>query len=315
MARSILIAGWVIVFAACPAKADDAVDPARAGTSEKTENQLPASHVQAIEALIRLTRDQDPNVRRTAFGALGTIGRETPSLARAVAAGVKDDDVTVRNAAYETLSRAISDGAEKVAILLSAVQDENETIALRAAEDLGKLGKEAVPHLTQALEDENLQMLVIHTLQSIGTDAIDAISDLTPLLKNENPEVRIAVAESLSSICRRSNANSESARREALMRDFASRRGSRSSTSSGAIRRFTDALIIRFDEDRDGKLGAKEWSGSGLPNLDASADQDDDGAISRSELATWYKARSRGGRGSGGVSGAITGGAVPVPMR
>lgn len=281
----------VICTALCPC-----VCPAQDVEAPADEIEAPDNSV-AINALVRLTRDQEATVRMTAFSAISRIGEETPEVIAAVQAGLKDDEDSVRIEAFYALTSAINDGKVKVDGLLTLIKDDNEEIAVHAAEQLGRLGKPAIPHLVEALKDEELRVLVVRTLGSIGTDARDAIPALTELLKSDDTELRTLVASCLGQIC-----------------GPPSVRTSSRSVDPATIQRMLDTVWPRYDSDGDGILSPKEQAG--FRGLDPSADRNRDGKITRAEFANWYAAFYRSRPDPRGVPArGGFGGGRPAPPR
>ncbi len=238
----------------------------------------------ALDALVRLTRDQDATVRMTAFGAIAQIGQETPAVVAAVQSGLKDDDLRVRVESFFALTKAVQDGKVTVDALLMLIQDEDEQLAVKAAEQLGKLGKSAVPHLVEALKNEKTRVLIVRTLGSLGGNARDSIPALTELLKSDDASLRALVASCLGQICGPQQQSRPSA-------NFYSRSSRSRGPDSASIQRLLDAVWPRYDTNGDGKLSPVEQTS--LRTLDASADTDGDKHVSRDEFAVWYLAKFR----------------------
>ncbi len=237
----------------------------------------------ALTALVRLTRDQDANVRMIAFSAIGRIGEETPDVVAAIQSGLKDDDSRVRVESFFALTSSVSDGKVKVEALLLIIQDENEELAIQASEQMGRLGKPAVPHLVEALQNEKIRNLILRTLGSMGTNARESIPALTELLKSDDATLRARVATCLGEIC-----DPRPPRRST--QGLASSARSRS-PDAATMARMLDAIWPRYDTDGDGVLSPDEQAG--IRTLEASADTNGDKNVSRAEFSRWYTTRIR----------------------
>lgn len=269
------------------------------GANPGGEDAAAVDNSVAIQALVRLTHDQEPAVRGSAFAALAQIGEETPEVIAAVTAGLQDDDIAVRHQAFNTLVRAVEDGKVKVDGLLVAIQDDDPELAHAASLQLGRLGKASVPHLTDALQNERLRPLIVSTLGSIGADARDAVPALTELLKEGDAALRNSVAQCLGQICGEP--------RQARSASFS--RG-RQPIDADSIQRYLDAVLARYDTNSDGKLSRDELAGNRSSLIDG-ADVDGDGVITRSELGNHFVDRMRNRGGQGGFGGGPRGVSTP----
>jgi HEAT repeat protein len=151
----------------------------------------------AIEPLIKALGDDDRNVRKSAAGVLGGIGKlAVEPLIKAL----EDEVQVVRHFAAIALGR-IGD-ARAVEPLIKALEDEDESVRDNAAEALGKIGDaRAVEPLIQALKHEGLFWHAAEALGEIGN--VRAVEPLVDALGDEalNPtRVRVRAAYALGSI-------------------------------------------------------------------------------------------------------------------
>ena len=88
---------------------------------------------------------------------------------------------------------------QQIERLIKELGHRNPNVNLYASEVLGKIGKDAVPALMQALQDRDIDVRVriyaAEALGSIGKGAVDAVPALIPLLQDEHGNVRGNVAE------------------------------------------------------------------------------------------------------------------------
>lgn len=93
------------------------------------------------------------------------------------------------------------DKKELVSKQMELLQSTDEQVAFGAIKDLKRTGKDAVPALIRALEEEgSLRTMAIVVLGQIGEDAEDAAPYLADLLKVNHEETQMAAALSLSTI-------------------------------------------------------------------------------------------------------------------
>jgi len=153
---------------------------------------------QVIPYLIQALKDED--VREEAHQARGATARLLELLEAELYA--RDSWYVkgwVRHAACEALG-AIGD-ARAIPHLAQALQDEDSEVRHAACVVLGKIGNlQAIPHLIQALQDENdrVRRAVCRSLGAIG-DA-QAIPHLIQALKDEDNRVRLEACEALGAI-------------------------------------------------------------------------------------------------------------------
>jgi HEAT repeat protein len=160
----------------------------------------------AVPSLITALKDQDLYVRRFAAQALGKIGPDAKSAVPALSKALKDDQKQVAEAAAEALGKI---RVSAVRPLADAVKDKGNETAVRrkAIEALGGMGaeaKSAVPVLTDALKDRDIQVDAATALGDIGPDAKSAVQALTEVTKlkggKKNKAFKKAAADALQKI-------------------------------------------------------------------------------------------------------------------
>lgn len=144
-----------------------------------------------------------PNVdiRIKAVELLGRLGDEAkPSVPLLRRLRDTCDDADLRRAAVLALSRL--DGEDPIPELAKALKDPDPVARGRAAQQLARMGKAAVPALRAALkeDDAGVRASTLGVLGRIGGDARDAVPDLKPLLKHEDPLIRKLAADALKRI-------------------------------------------------------------------------------------------------------------------
>jgi RNA polymerase sigma factor (sigma-70 family) len=158
---------------------------------------------EAVPALIECLEDEDPNLRSWAAGALGSLAPESksaiPALIRSLA---KEDLGSTQGRTGSTINALSKFGQVAVPALNRALKDPNVKIRASAAGSLALLGsaaKEAIPELILALRDESLlvRQNATSALVILGDDAVPG---LVEGLKDKDPVIRAAAAETLGQI-------------------------------------------------------------------------------------------------------------------
>ena len=126
---------------------------------------IPAGPKGAVPLLIEALSDKDGDVRHFAASALGRIGPTAKPAVRPLIRLLHDEGVLIRLAAAEALGRIHGDprgtgeaSPPLIRALVGALKDEESSVRWSAAQALGEIGpaaKEAVPALTDALNDNN----------------------------------------------------------------------------------------------------------------------------------------------------------------
>ncbi|MDE3060851.1 MAG: HEAT repeat domain-containing protein, partial [Pseudomonadota bacterium] len=157
------------------------------GIGPRAKNALP----QVMEAAVN---DSHVPVREYALWTMEKIAPQDPLLAKALIAGLKDQEPSVRKRAAETLILLESPAKEAVPQLIAAAQDQQVEVALKAIWALGKIGpeaKDAVPLLMDMLEQSDArQWYAAWSLGKIGKAAEAATPALIRILKDEKTEQR-----------------------------------------------------------------------------------------------------------------------------
>ena len=121
-----------------------------------------------------------------------------------IAEGLKSKDATVRENAAKTLVDLGPDARAAIPALAEAIQDENLSVGLKAAEALGKIGKPAIPALTKALQSKNdaIRRLAAEGLSAAGPNAKGAVPILAELLRDKScsTETKQSVVAALAKI-------------------------------------------------------------------------------------------------------------------
>jgi hypothetical protein len=221
----------------------------------------------AIEALIEVSRDPDPEVRLAALSVLVKQNR-TEAIVKALRHGLQDDEGKVRQAAFAGLVELEGTTDEVLRLLVAGLKDPvTESIARKRLVDAG--GR-AVPYLIDAMKDDETTCQAVGLLGEIrlGTQQASAVTALTAALKSERSSVRLAATRSLGAII-------EDERRAQNM--------------VPRHRQYFEQLFKKYDRNADGSLTEDEWST--MSKNPQAADGDGDGHITLEEYARWARPR------------------------
>lgn len=150
-----------------------------------------------IEDMLKNIKSDDSYTRHEAVQGLG--GTNDIRAIQALIGLLKDDDVAIREGAINSL---INIGGEDVARGVVDYLRISDSPLLRntAVEILVQLGSSSMPVLTPLLKDKDDDILIF-ALDIIGRifDKVDKniISEIIPLLKHKNPNIRASAAKTL----------------------------------------------------------------------------------------------------------------------
>jgi HEAT repeat protein len=161
---------------------------------------------EALPDFIRALQDPDPEVRDSAVAGVSTFGPDAREAVPGLLAALKmpDSSDDLRRKAVEALAR-IGRHPLMVAALLTALEDKNADVRLRAEDALAhlELTKSDVPALGRALdnpESAQLRANAAEALGRLGPEAAPAVPPLTTAAKDRNLAVRIRAVRALGKI-------------------------------------------------------------------------------------------------------------------
>lgn len=184
--------------------------PAKGKAKETEDKPKPtADELKEIRALAaRVGRGRHPALKGKAITELGRYGPKAEAAVPALAAAMKDRDVSVASSAAAALGKVGRYSKEAVKALTEAVSKGRDVhIRTAAAEGLGRIGPLALPAastLVAALTDEepDLRREAALALGHLGPEAEKlAVTPLEGRLDDE-PRIRIAAAISLARLGR-----------------------------------------------------------------------------------------------------------------
>ncbi len=150
-----------------------------------------------------LREDADPRVKRSAAYALGCFGSNAEGAAGALRQALKDGSASVRqNAAWALGKLGFAADAEAAGDLCDLLSDPAAAVRRDAAGALGELGRPrgvvGVAPLLRLAKAEKSPVVLKTALDALaklaGPDHRNGVAALTPLLKNDDPEIARAAA-------------------------------------------------------------------------------------------------------------------------
>jgi HEAT repeat protein len=114
--------------------------------------------------------------------------------------GLKDPSEHVRRAAARGLFELHAPRETVVAAMGDLLADKDPVVRSNVADALASLGAAAVPRLTKALENNDMQSLAVEVLRRLGPQAMDAVPALVLELKDPDPDYRREVEFALAAI-------------------------------------------------------------------------------------------------------------------
>jgi hypothetical protein len=164
----------------------------------------------AIPELTKSLTDKSVDVRIIAVDTLEKIG--VPSIPSLTKALQTNDNWIVRYSSVDALSIILVQNQDLVSreiiqVFINALEDEDLYVQSKAADALGKMGKNAVPYLINALQHKNayVREKAADALRIIGIDAKAAIPALNNLLQDENKKVSVVAGYAINAINKSSN--------------------------------------------------------------------------------------------------------------
>jgi HEAT repeat protein len=158
-------------------------------SKSKNKPELPSD----IAPLVKQLKSKDPLERRQAAAGLGERGESAKAAAPALIAALKDKDEFVRRMAVRSLGQINADPDLAIPALKGLLKDEDKGVIESVGEAFAKMGKPAVPALSEMLKmgDPLVKKTSALALGKIGPDAKDAVPALIAAFKAETPRPRM----------------------------------------------------------------------------------------------------------------------------
>jgi HEAT repeat protein len=152
-----------------------------------------------VEALIVALGDAEADVRFQAIAELAERGEQAKPAVAALIRAVQDPDGDVQRAAVVALGRLALEPDATIPALVSALTeppaDQKRPLNFYAGAALARFGQPAVPHLIDALNNDNLHVRqgALLGVDGAGPAAKDAVDRLIVILREDDPDTRILV--------------------------------------------------------------------------------------------------------------------------
>jgi len=173
-------------------------DPQARGRAIEDIARLGSAGHPAAEFLVQIVREDQPDLRALAAGALVKVEADPREAVPALVDGLEDEDETVSNACGAALGHF---GSPAVAPLVDLLESDNVATRRNSAKALGSLDEDAGPALkalVRALGDEQAEVRAA-TARALGyvgyaNETSNAVQPLVGALDDEDPVVRAAAA-------------------------------------------------------------------------------------------------------------------------
>jgi HEAT repeat protein len=184
-------------------------DPKRRDRAMKVLAKIGPDSAPAVPALVALLKDQDPKVRTEALFTLAAIGPKAVTALEPATAALADTDRDVMLTAEYFLAKLGPDAKGAAPALRKLLDSQDSLVKLSAVHALLEIepknpdnAKIAVPEMTAALKHPQafIRAEAAMTLGDLGKAAAGALPALEAAARDEDPDVRAAVAEAVKKI-------------------------------------------------------------------------------------------------------------------
>lgn len=174
--------------------ADQAADqPADQPTAEAADQ--PAAEASDpgddVASAVALLADPSAEVRARAAQSLGALGEAAKPAAAELTALLNDDDPAVRRQAVGALAAIQPEPEVMIPLFTKLLEDSDPGVQLRVLQALADAGEAAVPGLIKALDADETEYWACVVLRDIGPAAKDAVPALTEKLNDPREEIQI----------------------------------------------------------------------------------------------------------------------------
>ncbi|MGA7730991.1 MAG: HEAT repeat domain-containing protein, partial [Chloroflexia bacterium] len=145
-----------------------------------------------VQALLAALKDDYLTVRMGAEESLGQLAQSSPEVVQALLAALKDDDPSVRTSAALSLAQLAQSSPEVVQALLAALKDDASYVRMSAADSLRQLAQsspEVVQALLAALKDDDpyMQDSALISLLTLGYEPENWEENLYSIVRKQDP--------------------------------------------------------------------------------------------------------------------------------
>jgi HEAT repeat protein len=153
---------------------------------------------EALEALLRVTRDSDKDVRLAIMESLASFGVRAKLALPALEDFLSERDPTIRARLLRCLVDIGVNNWPTIPALFRAMHEKE--VADVAFERPGQEGPAGALILLMALRDESIRLKAVQTMGRMGADAQEVVPALTELATAKNDGIRKAAADALRDI-------------------------------------------------------------------------------------------------------------------
>ena len=269
----------------------------------------------AIVGLIKLTNDENSEVRKSAFGALLNLSHIAPNLLDTSIRLLGDpDDREIQRMALESVKTCAPDPETLTSVLVDNIDRLPPNLRETARQQVLQVGDSAIPKLKESLENESTSVAskieILHILYEFGVAAKPCSGSIAKLLGDE--QLRVYALETLSNVGPAAKTEIQSVTdtlndEDALVRQVAAKcvgkilAVPKETTQDFDADRYlgiADSLIRRFDRNNDGVLD--ETESNNIRVAGNTVDQNGDKQLDQKEIAKMLSRQrsSRGGASS-----------------
>jgi HEAT repeat protein len=179
------------------------------GCATPTQSTPVERRAQVVEALLDALEDEHPRVRASAVDVLGSLGPfpDNPKVVESLVALLSDDSSVVKGEAANALAKTKDPQALDALTILIRSPASSDNDKIEAARALGiwvsrNDGQGAVTALVETLRDDN-QRVQYWVTSALGSCKESSLPVLKRALSDEDPRVRVGVADALARIVSR----------------------------------------------------------------------------------------------------------------
>jgi HEAT repeat protein len=155
----------------------------------------------AVPELTTALADEAPLVRAQAVYALGQMGDAAKPATAEIVKVVMDEDPLVRRAALRALDRIKPDRSITIPLFAKLLEEAPPEVVVAVLHSMAEMGKDALPAVSDALDNEKAQYWACLVAAEIGPDAAPLVPKLTNLVQHKiEPETRMQAILALAEI-------------------------------------------------------------------------------------------------------------------
>jgi HEAT repeat protein len=166
----------------------------------RTLGSLGDKAAEAVSALTAALKDESVTVRAYAAFALGRIGKAAAPAAEVLAENAFDKDALVRRASLGALRSIDAPREITRPIILRVLKEGDPSIVMPALQSFAEEAKQDLPRLKEILQDDELCYWACIVAADMGPDAAPAVPELSSLLDQTDPDIRMHAAIALAEI-------------------------------------------------------------------------------------------------------------------